>query len=45
MTGLVFRRGDLYWGDLDPQKGSEQGGRRPILIFGMTGSAEPAIQS
>jgi mRNA interferase MazF len=38
VTGLVFRRGDLHWGDLhwgdlDPQKGSEQGGSRPVLIF------------
>jgi mRNA interferase MazF len=33
VTELVFHRGDLHWGDLDPQKGSEQGGRRPVLIF------------
>jgi mRNA interferase MazF len=31
--GPVFHRGDIHWGDLDPQKGSEQGGRRPVLIF------------
>jgi mRNA interferase MazF len=33
MTAPVFRRGEIYWGELDPQKGSEQGGRRPVLIF------------
>ena len=27
------RRGEIYWGILDPQKGSEQGGRRPVLIL------------
>ena len=33
MIGRTLRRGDVYWGDLDPQKGSEEGGRRPVLIF------------
>jgi len=27
------RRGEIYWGSLDPQKGSEQGGTRPVLIL------------
>ena len=26
------RRGDVYWTDLEPTRGSEQGGRRPALI-------------
>ncbi len=29
----MYQRGDLYWGNLDPQKGSEQAGTRPVLIF------------
>ena len=33
MTAPVLRRGEIYWGDLDPQKGSEQAGRRPVLIL------------
>ena len=27
------RRGDIYFADLDPVFGSEQGGRRPVLII------------
>ena len=26
-------RGDIYWADLDPTKGSEQAGQRPVLIL------------
>lgn len=26
-------RGDIYWADLDPAKGHEQSGRRPVLII------------
>ncbi len=29
----VFRRGDLYMADLNPFKGSEQGGRRPVVVL------------
>jgi mRNA interferase MazF len=25
-------RGDVYWADLDPTRGHEQSGRRPVLI-------------
>jgi mRNA interferase MazF len=25
-------RGDIYWADLDPTKGHEQAGQRPVLI-------------
>ena len=28
-----MRRGDVYLADLDPVKGSEQAGRRPVLIL------------
>lgn len=28
-----FKRGEIYRGNLNPQKGSEQAGRRPDLIF------------
>jgi mRNA interferase MazF len=26
-------RGDIYWADLDPTRGHEQAGRRPVLIL------------
>lgn len=28
-----MRRGDVYLADLDPTKGSEQAGRRPVVLF------------
>jgi mRNA interferase MazF len=28
-----MKRGDVYLADLDPVKGTEQAGRRPVLIF------------
>ena len=31
-TRTIPRRGELYWVDLDPARGSEQAGRRPGLI-------------
>lgn len=27
-----MRRGDLYWADIRPRSGSEQAGRRPVII-------------
>ena len=32
MNQLVIRRGDIYYADLRPVVGSEQGGIRPVLI-------------
>ena len=29
----AVRRGDIFWADLDPVKGSEQGKTRPVLII------------
>lgn len=26
-------RGDIYWADLNPVRGSEQAGRRPVLVI------------
>lgn len=26
-------RGDIYWADLNPVRGSEQAGRRPVLVL------------
>jgi mRNA interferase MazF len=26
-------RGDVFWADLDPSKGREQAGRRPVLVI------------
>ena len=31
MAGIL--RGDIYWADLNPVVGSEQGGMRPVLIL------------
>lgn len=33
MKGLQVRRGDIYYADLSPVVGSEQGGIRPVLII------------
>lgn len=33
MKKKIFRRGNIYFADLDPIKGSEQGGYRPVLII------------
>ena len=37
MTGMrknwVYRRGDIYIANLNPFKGSEQGGTRPVLVL------------
>ncbi len=29
----AVRRGNIFWADLDPVKGSEQGKTRPVLII------------
>ncbi len=29
---MSIKRGDLFWVNLNPSKGSEQSGRRPVLI-------------
>jgi mRNA interferase MazF len=29
----MVQRGDVHWADMDPRKGSEQGGNRPVLIL------------
>ena len=33
MEKRKIRRGDIYYADLNPVIGSEQGGRRPVLII------------
>ena len=30
---MVIKRGDIYYADLSPVVGSEQGGRRPVLVI------------
>lgn len=30
---MRIRRGEIRWADLDPVRGHEQGGRRPVLIL------------
>jgi len=30
---MIVKRGDLWWANFDPVKGSEQGGTRPVLII------------
>ena len=34
-------RGDIYWADLNPTRGTEQAGRRPVLVV-QTDRANPA---
>ena len=29
----VYRRGDIYYADLNPVCGSEQGGKRPVVVI------------
>ena len=33
MNDVIIRRGDIYYADLRPVVGSEQGGVRPVLII------------
>lgn len=37
---MIIRRGDIYYADLRPVVGSEQGGVRPVLII--QNDVEPA---
>ncbi len=30
---MSIKRGDIFWGNLNPTRGSEQAGRRPLLIL------------
>ena len=32
-TDWVYRRGDIYLANLNPFKGSEQGGKRPVVVL------------
>ena len=33
MGGLTPRRGEVWYADLEPVRGREQGGRRPVLVL------------
>lgn len=35
-----MRRGDIYWANVEPRSGSEQRGRRPVLILSHDGFNE-----
>jgi mRNA interferase MazF len=35
-----MRRGEIYWAELAPRSGSEQGGRRPVIIMSHDGFNE-----
>jgi len=35
-----MKRGDVYWADLKPRSGSEQQGRRPVVILSSDGFNE-----
>jgi mRNA interferase MazF len=35
-----LRRGDIYWADVEPLSGSEQRGRRPVIILSHDGFNE-----
>lgn len=30
---MIIKRGDIFYGDLSPVRGSEQGGVRPVLVI------------
>jgi mRNA interferase MazF len=30
---MLIKRGDLFWVNLDPTRGAEQAGRRPVLVI------------
>lgn len=32
-----MKRGDIYWADLQPRSGSEQNGKRPVIIMSHDG--------
>ena len=32
-----MKRGDVYWADLAPRSGSEQTGRRPVILVSSDG--------
>jgi mRNA interferase MazF len=32
-TKIVVKRGDMFWTGLDPVVGSEQGGKRPVIVI------------
>ena len=38
---MVIRRGDIYYADLRPVIGSEQGGVRPVLVIQNRQQAQP----
>jgi mRNA interferase MazF len=37
-----MRRGDIYWADLTPRSGSEQTGRRPVVVVSHDGFNQAA---
>ena len=39
---MTIRRGDIFYADLSPVIGSEQGGLRPVLIVQNDGEMEPS---
>ena len=40
---MIIQRGDIYYADLRPVVGSEQGGVRPVLIFKMMWAISTAL--
>lgn len=41
----TIKRGDIYYADLNPVIGSEQGGTRPVLIIPMIQATSTALRS
>ena len=33
LSSISIKRGDLFWVNLNPTKGSEQAGRRPVVVI------------
>ena len=40
-TDWTYRRGDIYLANLNPFKGSEQGGKRPVVVSNNTPAPPP----
>jgi len=39
-----MKRGDVYWADLIPRSGSEQQGRRPVIVISHDAFNQTRIQ-
>lgn len=42
---MLIRRGDIFYADLRPVVGSEQGGVRPVLLYRMMLETDTVLRS